>query len=110
MKIMDVNEELHQLVSGRVKFDTGNDAATAISEKLVNDLGLNSNILKKRKVLLPGGSCKAFGRVEISFFVRGCKFSVKALVGAVCPDTDLLVGMDVIKRLLDKEKFTLGRP
>ena len=30
MKIMDVNKELHQIVSGRVKFDTENNDATAI--------------------------------------------------------------------------------
>lgn len=30
MKIMDVNKELHQMVSGRVKFDTENNDATAI--------------------------------------------------------------------------------
>ena len=46
---MDVNEELHQLVSGRVKFDTGNDAATAISEMLVNDLGLEPNPSRREK-------------------------------------------------------------
>lgn len=52
MKIKDVNGELHQLVSGSVKFDTGNDAATAISKELVKDLGLEPNPRKKRIVTL----------------------------------------------------------
>ena len=106
---MDVNGELHQLVSGSVKFDTGNDAATAISTKLVNDLGLEPNMLKKRKVTLAGGLDMSCGLVEISIVVRGYEFCVKALVGAVGPDTDLLVGVDVMQRF-GEEKFTLGTP
>ena len=109
MKVMDVNGELHQLVSGSVKFDTGNNAATAISTKLVNDLGLEPNMLKKRKVTLAGGLDMSCGLVEISIVVRGHEFCVKALVGAVGPDTELLVGMDVIQQLAE-EKFTLGTP
>ena len=104
-----MNGELHQLVLGSVKFDTGNDAATAISKKLVNDLGLKPNLLKKRKVTLAGGLDMSCGFVEINIVVRGHEFCVKALVGAVGLDTDLLVGMDVIQRL-GKEKFTLGTP
>ena len=102
---MDVNGELHQLVLGSVKFDTGNDAATAISKKLVNDLGLKPNMLKKRKVTVAGGLDMSCGLVEISIVVRGHEFCVKALVGAV----GLLVSMDVIQRL-GEEKFTLGTP
>ena len=109
MKIRDVNGELHQLVSGSVKFDSGNDVATAISKELVKDLGLEPNPHKKRIVTLAGGLKKPFGVIEISIVVRGREFCVKALVGAVCPDTELLVGMDVIQRLAE-EKFTLGTP
>lgn len=77
MKVMDVNGELHQLVLGSVKFDTGNDAATAISKKLVNDLGLKPNMLKKRKVTVAGGLDMSCGLVEISIVVRGHKFVLK---------------------------------
>ena len=47
------------------------------------------------------------GLVEISIVVRGYEFCVK--VGAVGPDTDLLVGVDVMQRF-GEEKFTLGTP
>lgn len=109
VKIMNVDGNCHQLVSGSVKFDTGNDAATAVSEKLVNDLGLKPNLCKRRKVTLAGGHDMSCGSVEIIIVIRGFEFSVNALVGAVGLNTDLLVGMDVIQSLCEKN-FTLGTP
>ena len=45
-------------------------------------------------------------KVTIKLFIRKCPFTVDALFGAVADDTDLLVGMDIIKQL-SSENFTL---
>lgn len=115
-KIISVDEELVKIadqngnmihVPGNVKFDTGNNVGTAISEQLVETLGLRSDERKKVKVSLAGGNSMQCCRVKIKLAIRKHKFVVHALVGAVASNTDLLVGMDIIEQLNDKG-YTLG--
>lgn len=106
VKIADHNGNMIQ-VPGEVKFDTGNNVRTAISEELVNKLGLQTNERKKLKVSLAGGHSIQCCRVKIKLVIRKHRFNVHALVGAVAPNTDLLVGMDIIQQLNDKD-YTLG--
>ena len=83
---------------GSVKFDTGNDVATAISRRLLEELGLEPDQSKKIRVTGVGGDMECF-RVEISLRIRRRMFKVSALVGAVAGDTDLLIGNDIITEL-----------
>ena len=83
---------------GSVKFDTGNDVATAISRRLLEELGLEPDQSKKIHVTGVGGDMECF-RVEISLRIRRRMFKVSALVGAVAGDTDLLIGNDIITEL-----------
>ena len=95
------------LVPGTVKFDTGNDAGTAISKELGDTLGLEPDSRKKRKVHVTGGDVIEYKKVTIKLFIRKHQFIVDALFGAVACGTDLLVGMEIIKGL-NGENFTLG--
>ena len=95
------------LVPGSVKFDTGNDVATAISRRLLEELGLEPDQSKKIRVTGVGGDMECF-RVEISLRIRRRMFKVSALVGAVAGDTDLLIGNDIITEL-DKLNFSFGQ-
>ncbi|KAJ7393289.1 hypothetical protein OS493_006258 [Desmophyllum pertusum] len=62
-KVISIDEEPVKIIvdgniirfPGTVKFDTGNDFATAISNELVDSLGLEPDHSKKVKVSLPGG-------------------------------------------------------
>ena len=92
---------------GSVKFDTGNDVATAISRRLLEELGLEPDQSKKIRVTGVGGDMECF-RVEISLRIRRRMFKVSALVGAVAGDTDLLIGNDIITEL-DKLNFSFGQ-
>ena len=94
-------------VPGNVKFDTGNDVATAISPRLLEKLGLEPDRSKKIRVTGVGGDMECF-RVEISLRIRRRMFKVSALVGAVAGDTDLLIGNDVMMEL-DKLNFSFGQ-
>ena len=95
------------IVPGKVKFDSGNDAGTAISINLVNTLGLEPDSRKKMKVAIAEGREIECKKVTIKLFIRKRPFTVDALFGAVADDTDLLVGMEIIKQL-NSENFTLG--
>ena len=93
---------------GTVKFDTGNDSTTGISNELVDSLGLEPDHSKKVKVSLPGGGVLQCSRVNFKLRIRKRRYKVEnALVGAVAPGTDLLIGMDIIQKLNDNG-FTLG--
>lgn len=104
VEIADHSGKLIQ-VPGNVKFDTGNNAGTAISEVLVNKLGLHLNDRKKVKVSLAGDNFMQCCRVKVTLVIRKHRFIVHALVGATASDTDLLVGMDVIQQLNEKGYF-----
>ena len=96
------------LVPGEVLFDTGNEMATGISEKLVDKLDLQPDRSKQRKVVTGGGKEFPCSRVAIEIKIRGHTFKVdNALVGAPAPNTDLLIGKDVIDQLIDR-KYTFG--
>ena len=90
----------------KVLFDTGNEVGTGISRELLLKLNLQSDPSKKKKVKLIEESCE-FETADIELIVRGHHFSVNGLVGAVNEDTNLLVGMDVIRQLYDKG-YTIG--
>lgn len=105
MRIEDADGNIIK-VPGKVKFDSGNDAGTAISKKLGNTLGLEPDARKKIKCCVPGGGVIECKKVTINLFIRKRPFTVDALFGAVADDTDLLVGMDIIKQL-SSENFTL---
>lgn len=91
----------------QVKFDTGNDGGTAISSDLVEKLGLEPDRSKKSRMVGIGGPVECY-RVKISLYIRKRHFKVNALVGAVTPGTDLLIGNDIMEKL-DKENFTIGQ-
>ena len=91
----------------QVKFDTGNDGGTAISSDLVEKLGLEPDRSKKSRMVGIGGPMECY-RVKISLYIRKRHFKVNALVGAVTPGTDLLIGNDIMEKL-DKENFTIGQ-
>jgi len=108
VKIKNADKKFIQ-VPGMVTLDTGNDAATGISRKLLEELNLEDKIdySKKRKFMVAGGSSIECNRVHITLKIRGMKFPTNALVGALAPKTDLLIGMEIISKLND-ENFTLG--
>ena len=84
----------------KVLFDTGNEVSTGISKELLSELNLQPDPNKKKKVELIGGSCE-YETVQIDLSIRGFHFPACGLVGAVAKDTNLLIGMDVIKQLND---------
>ena len=94
-------------VPGTVKFDSANDAGTAISKELGHTLGLEPDSRKKSKISVTGGGVIECKKVSVKLFIRKRQFTVDALFGAVAEGTDLLVGMDIIKQL-NSENFTLG--
>ena len=107
MKIKDHNGHIIP-VPGSVKFDTGNDVATAISEELVEKLDLLPDDNKKRRVTGVGGIVLHCSMVAITVIIRKRRYRRLALVGAQAPGTDLLIGMDIIESLNDKD-YTLGK-
>ena len=106
VQIKDGNESWI-LVPGEVLFDSGNELATGISEELVDKLDLHPDRSKLRKVVTVGNKEFHCGTVVIEINVRGHKFKLNALVGATAPNTDLLIGADVINPLLNL-RYTLG--
>ena len=106
MKIRNGNGEWVDL-ERNVLFDTGNSSATAISEKLVEDLNLEPDRSKRRKVEGMGGINGHFSTVDVEIKVRNHKFPVNASVGATASCTDLLIGTDIISWLIEKN-YTLG--
>lgn len=107
VKIKDHNGHIIP-VPGSVKFDTGNDVATAISEELVEKLDLLPDDNKKRRVTGAGGTVLHCSMVAITVIIRKRRYRRHALVGAQAPGTDLLIGMDIIESLNDKD-YTLGK-
>lgn len=95
------------MAGNNVKFDTGNDAATAISSRLLKGLCLEPHPSRKIHVKGIGGD-KECSVVEISLHIRKHKFKVFAAVGAVAGETDLLIGNDIIDDLINNFDFTLG--
>lgn len=88
--------------------DTGNNASTAISKKLVEQLQLEEWSCKRMRLNAAGGShFQCNSRVTIKLIIREDLYKVHALVGALAHGCDLLIGMDIIKKLNDKN-FTVG--
>ena len=94
-------------VTGRVLFDTGNEAATCITTELLLELNLQPGSRKKRKVGLPGGEIRKFEIIQIEPVIRGYQFPVSAIIDATPVDAALLVGMDIIEKLFDLG-YTIG--
>lgn len=101
---------------GLVTFDTGNTCATGISSKLVKTLNLEKKIDHTKKIRFTTAGSDVMGNpnssecatVEITLRIRRSKFKVMALVGAPVKNIDLLIGMDIIEKLTNKN-FTLGK-
>lgn len=93
---------------GRVLFDTGNEAATGISRKLLLKLKLKPDPTKKEVVELAGGRSDQFETAEIELIIRGHHFKVNALVGATAKGTDLLVGYKDVIETLYGLGYTIG--
>ena len=91
----------------RVLFDTGNEVATSISREPQLELNLQPVLNKKMKVKLTRRGSGQFETVEIKLIIRGYHFKVCALIDAVAEGTDLLMGMDIIKKLFDSG-YTIG--
>ena len=91
----------------RVLFDTGNEVATSISREPQLELNLQPVLNKKMKVKIAGGGSGQFETVNIDLIIRGYHFKVCALIDAVAEGTDLLMGMDIIKKLFDSG-YTIG--
>ena len=113
--VISIDEELVKIRNGdgkcvlvkKVKLDTGNDGGTAISSGLVQKLGLEPDRSKKSRMVGIGGPVECF-KVKISIYIRKRCFKVNALVDAVAPETDLLIGNDIMAKL-DKENYTIGQ-
>ena len=98
------------------EFDTQNTLATAISEDLVKKLNLEDRIDHSNKKWYSGivtdDDEKPIGKlcstIKIDVKIRERKFSVVALYGVPRKPTGLLIGIDIIKPLLD-EGFALGK-
>lgn len=95
-------------VPGSVKFDTGNDVTTAISDCLMEKLDLTADRSKRQRVTGIGGTVLECFKVKICLRIRKHIFKVDALVGALAPKTDLLIGNDIIQQL-GKENFSIGQ-
>lgn len=95
-------------VQGRQRacFDTGNDAAACISEELLQELGLEVDWEDTVRVHLAGVDAK-FPAVKVHLKIRQHHFEGLALVGAVPEGFHLLVGMEIIKELIDLG-YTIG--
>lgn len=101
------NGDGKRILVQNVKFDTGNDGGTAISSGLLQKLGLEPDRSKKSRIVGIGGTVECF-KVKISLYIRKCPFTVYALVDALAPGTDLLIGNDIMEQL-DKENYTIGQ-
>lgn len=95
-------------VSRHVLFDTGNEAATGISRKLLLKLKLKPDPTKKVEAEVAGGRSDQFETAEIELIIRGHPFKVNALVGAPAKDTDLLVGYKDVIETLYGLGYTIG--
>lgn len=92
----------------KVKFDTGNDGGTAISSGLLQRLGLEPDRSKKSRMVGIGGTVECF-TVKISLYIRKHPFKVNALVDALAPGTDLLIGNDIMEKLDKENNYTIGQ-
>ena len=107
-----IGEEHSIIVPGVVKFDTGNDGGTAMSRDLMEELGLEPDRSKKFLRAGIGGKVVDCFKVKICLCIRKRQFEVDAIVGAgaldpVAHGTDLLIGNDIISRLVE-EGFFIG--
>ena len=124
-KVISVEDEIVEIMNaqgsyvycpGVVTFDTGNSLATAISGQLVEFLELKDGIDDTNKICYTGVGRdddgepikKLCSTIKITIKIRKRKFSVRALYGVPAENTDLLIGMDIIRQLY-KEGFTLGK-
>ncbi|KAK2547070.1 hypothetical protein P5673_033163 [Acropora cervicornis] len=124
-KVISVEEEMVEIMNadgnyvncpGEVTFDTGNCGGTAISRELVKELNLEDTIDHENKVRFWGVArddddkqiSNLCSTIEINIKIRKKEFPVRALYGVPAEGTDLLIGMDIIKKLFD-EDFTLGK-
>lgn len=108
-----IGEEQSVIVPGVVKFDTGNDGPTTMSRVLMEKLGLEPDRSKKLRTGPGiGGNFVDCFKVKICLYIRKRWWEVDAFVGAgaldpVAPGTDLLIGKDIISRLVE-EGFSIG--
>lgn len=106
-------EGKYLIFPGIVKFDTGNEVASGISYEFIEKLDLEVDHSKKVRMTTAGRTedgneiVAQCSRVNFKLKIRGQVIPVHGLAGAPAPGTDLLIGMDVIKKLHD-ENFTLG--
>lgn len=96
-------------VVGKVLVDTGNEAPTGISRKLVNELGLKPDTSKKLNVSGAGGTkVQCSGTVKTEVKVRDHVFPIEALVDLPAANVDLLIGKDIIDALFHLN-YTFGK-
>lgn len=96
-------------VVGKVLVDTGNEAQTGISGKLVNELGLKPDTSKKLNVSGAGGTkVQCSGTVKTEVKVRDHVFPIEALVDLPAANVDLLIGKDIIDALFHLN-YTFGK-
>lgn len=124
-KVISAEDEMVEIMNadrnyvdcpGVVTFDTGNCGGTAISRELVKKLNLEDTIDHENKVRYRGVArddddkqiSNLCSTIKINIKIRKNKFPVRALYGVPAEGTDLLIGMDIIKKLFD-EDFTLGK-
>ena len=111
-----MNSEGDFVACPRVLLDTGNRAATGISDELVKRLNLEDKIDHTKTVYSVSVRGDDDGQpirmksstVKIKIKIRGMVFPVKALYDVPIDNTDLLIGTDIIDSLFD-ENFTLGK-
>ena len=107
MQIQDGDGKYIPLPIGTVKFDSGNDAGTMVSNELLAKLDLVVDKSKKIRIDMPGGTSMQCNKVKTKIKIRGIEFPVDALAGDPAAGCDLLIGMDIIKQFCSAN-YSLG--
>ena len=98
--IMNASGSWIRVQGCQICFDTANDAAACISKELLQKLDLEVDWEDTVPVHLAGVNGE-FSEVKVELKIRQHHFEGLALVGAVPEGFHLLVGMKIIKELID---------
>ena len=98
--IMNASGSWIRVQGCQICFDTANDAAACISKELLQKLDLEVDWEDTVPVHLAGVNGE-FPEVKVELKIRQHHFEGLALVGAVPEGFHLLIGMEIIKELID---------
>ena len=109
VKIFNKNDDLVD-VEGKILFDTGNEGKTLITREFAEELELDIEKLSEPiERGMPGGNNMSVTHVaELPLLVRWHLVrGITAHIGELAGDVDLLIGMDIIERLIARG-YTIG--